>query len=76
MTTKTRQLPHLEAAVAEESWHWLRDNAPIYADALQREVTTGATPDDIQYRIMQITQRPALALRLKQAAEYLRLGAQ
>ena len=67
----TKQLPHLEAAVAEESWQWLRDNAPVYADALQQEIANKATPDEIHYFVMRATQRPAIALRLKQAAAYL-----
>lgn len=69
--TIQRKLPRLEAAVSEQSWAWLRENEPIFADALRDEVAAGATPDEIHYFIMRQTQRAPLALRLRQAAEYL-----
>lgn len=66
-----RELPHLAAAINEESWQWLQDNVPMLADALQREVEGGATVDDIRQAAMRMTQRPALVMRLRQAAMYL-----
>lgn len=66
-----RELPHLAAAINEESWQWLQDNVPMLADALQREVEGGATADEIRQAAMRMTQRPALVLRLRQAAGYL-----
>lgn len=67
-----RELNHLSAAINEESWQWLQDNAPMLADALKREVEGGATADEIRQAAMRMTQRPALALRLRQAAAFLR----
>lgn len=67
-----RELEHLQAAINEESWQWLQDNAPLLADALRREVDGGATAEEIRQAAMRMTQRPALALRLRQAAAYLR----
>ena len=69
-----RELPHLSAAINEESWQWLQDNVPLLADALRREVEAGATADDIRQVAMRMTQRPALVLRLRQAAAFLRSG--
>lgn len=66
-----RELPHLEAAINEESWQWLMDNAPMLADALQREIEAGATAEEVRQAAMRMTQRPALVLRLRQAARYL-----
>ncbi len=67
-----RELTHLSAAINEESWQWLQDNTPMLADALRREVEGGATADEIRQAAMRMTQRPALALRLRQAAAFLR----
>jgi hypothetical protein len=67
-----RELPHLTAAINEESWQWLQDNTPLLADALRQEVDAGASADEIRQAAMRMTQRPALALRLRQAAAYLR----
>ena len=66
-----RELPHLTAAINEESWGWLVDNVPVLAEALAREVEAGATVEEIRRAAMKMTQRPALVLRLRQAAGYL-----
>lgn len=63
--------PDLDAAIDAESWAWLLDNAPAYADAVAAEVRRGHKPADIRQRFMRQTQRPALALRLEQAARHL-----
>ena len=63
--------PDLDAAIDAESWTWLRDAAPVYADAVAAEVRRGHKPGDIRQRFMRLTQRPALALRLEQAARHL-----
>ena len=66
-----REMPHLAAAINEESWQWLQENTPMLADALEREIEGGATAEEIRQVAMRMTQRPALALRLRQAANYL-----
>lgn len=66
-----RELPHLMAAINEESWMWLQENVPMLADALEREIEAGATAEDIRVVAMRMTQRPALVMRLRQAAGYL-----
>ncbi len=63
--------PDLDAAIDAESWHWLQDAAPTFADAIANEVKRGHKPGDIRQRFMRLTQRPALALRLEQAARHL-----
>lgn len=64
----------LERAVNEESWEYLRDNLPGLAAALEVEVKRGATADDIRRWAMRYTRREGLALRLQQAAGFLRSG--
>lgn len=70
MTTQI-DFPDLDAVIDKESWQWLQDNAPPYADAIAAEVKRGHKPADIRQRFMRLTQRPALALRLEQAARHL-----
>ena len=69
--TTTIAYPELDAAIDAESWQWLKDAAPAYADAVAAEVKRGHTAADIRQRFMRLTQRPALALRLEQAARHL-----
>ena len=69
--TTTIAYPDLDAAIDAESWQWLKDAAPAYADAVAAEVKRGHAPGDIRQRFMRLTQRPALALRLEQAARHL-----
>lgn len=66
-----RQLTHLDAAIDAESWQWLQDNAPLYADALLAEVRAGASPDQIRVHAQRRTQRDMLSRRLQQAAAHL-----
>jgi hypothetical protein len=70
--TTTIDFPDLDAAIDAESWEWLQNDSPIMADALESEVKRGHQPDEIRQRSMRLTQRPALALRLEQAARHLR----
>lgn len=70
--SKTIDYPDLDAAIDAESWQWLQDAAPGYADAIAAEVRRGHAPGDIRQRFMRLTQRPALALRLEQASRHLR----
>ncbi len=65
------EFPALDAAIDAESWAWLQEAAPVYADAVAAEVKRGHKPGDIRQRFMRLTQRPALALRLEQAARHL-----
>ena len=70
MTTMI-DFPDLDAAIDAESWQWLQEAAPVYADALRLEVKRGHKPDAIRQRAMRQTQRAALALRPEQAARHL-----
>lgn len=69
--TTTIDFPDLDAQIDREAWEYLQDNAAGYADAVAAEVRRGHTPGDIRQRFMRLTQRPALALRLEQAARHL-----
>ena len=64
-------MPEIDAAIAEESWEWLRDVYPTIAAGVESEVKRGTEPDEIRRHVMIQTQRSALALRCKQAAAYL-----
>lgn len=68
---KLIDFPDLDAAIDQESYQWLLDNAPVYADAVALEVKRGHKPPEIRQRFMRQTQRAALALRLEQAARHL-----
>ena len=74
--SKMIDFPDLDAAIDAESYQWLLEAAPVYADAVAAEVKRGHTPSDIRQRFMRLTQRPALALRLEQAARHLQREAQ
>lgn len=66
-----RTLDTLATALNAESWHWLQDNNIVLARALESEVKSGATADDIRRFVLRHTGRPALAARCEQAAAYL-----
>jgi len=71
--TVTRKFPHLGAAFGADALEWLEDNAPRYADALIREVQSGASAADIRAYARQETDghRGPFVTRLRQAADYL-----
>lgn len=71
MSKRKTELPALESAINAESWDWLCDNLPVLAQALQKEIENGASPEDVRFFIMKQTQREALAMRLEQAAKHL-----
>lgn len=68
--TITRTLPALQAAIDEESYQFLSENYPELADAVTVEIAQGALPEEIGRFAARLTQRPALALRLEQAARF------
>jgi hypothetical protein len=65
------EMVELERAVNEESWEWLWDTYPALAAALQVEVRRGRTAEEVRRWALRYTGRPALALRLEQAAGHL-----
>ena len=69
--TILRDMQALDKAINEESWDWLSDNWPLMAGAVSEEVDRGAKAKDIGRHVLVRTQRPAVAMRCKQAAEYL-----
>lgn len=60
----------IDRAINSESWEWLDLNFPELATAVKRQALDGRTPDEISHYVMKQTQRPAIALRCKQAAAY------
>lgn len=68
--TIVRSMPALDAAIDAESYQFLSDNFPELVDAIQAEVARGALPADVGRYVARKTQRPALALRVEQAARH------
>ena len=66
-----KNMPDIEAALNEESWKFLWDNWPALADAIAAEVKRGASAPEIRRHVMQHTQREAIAIRCRQAAQHL-----
>lgn len=66
----------LDDVTAEEAYTWLQENQREYANAIKAELESGQTPDDIFYRLLGRigTDRRALAMRCKLAAEHLAGG--
>ena len=65
-----RKMPAIDEAINQESWLWMSDNLPELAEAIRAEVKSGANGPDIRRHVMQHTQRPRLAVRCEQAAEF------
>jgi hypothetical protein len=61
----------IDLAIAAESWEYLQDMAPALAAAVAKSVKRGASPKQIRRHVMMQTQRPALALRCEQAANFI-----
>lgn len=68
-----RDLPHIDHAASAESWEYLYEQAPLWADAVAEEVRAGASPEEIFKGVLRRVgaHREALALRCKLAAQYL-----
>jgi hypothetical protein len=66
-----KELPTIDSAINEESWHWLQDCLPALAAAVASEVARGASADEIRRHVFRRTHRHALAMRCSQAVEYL-----
>jgi hypothetical protein len=67
-----RDMPELETAIDAESYEYLSENAPTLLRALQSEISTGASADEIKHYVMAVTGRYAIALRCQQAARHIR----
>lgn len=64
----------LERAIAEQSAEWLEAAYPTVYDALEKELTSGKTIEDIQRMLRRIfgwDSREAFQLRILQAAEHI-----
>lgn len=66
-----RDMPELAQALNRQSYEWLFEELPDLAHALELTIKHGVTADEVRHFVMRHTQRPALAMRLQQAAEYL-----
>lgn len=72
--TSILSLPRIGRALDEISWQWINDNHPLLAEAIEDEVSHGATPRQIRRYVVRQTQRYELALRCEQAARFLKNG--
>jgi len=66
--TRPVKMPTLQAALDKESYEWLATNAPDILDALEVEVASGKTPEQIYLFVIGQYGREELAQRLRQAA--------
>lgn len=66
-----RTMPALQAAIDEESFEFVMEHFPALGEAVAAEVSKGALPEEIGRFVARLTNRPALALRLEQAARHL-----
>lgn len=66
----------LDAAIDSESWDWPSENLPGIAEGVVIALKANQSPDSIRRRVIRLTQRPELALRVEQAARHVdRVGA-
>jgi hypothetical protein len=74
--TTARDFPALETAINADAWEYLLNNAPEYAAAVQKAVTSGGKPDEIYRFVLDRVGlwREPLAMRCKQAAGWLMNG--
>lgn len=72
--TIVRTMPALQAAIDEESFEFVMDLYPALGEAVAAEVARGVQPEEIGRYVARLTQRPALALRLEQAARHVASG--
>lgn len=61
-------------AIDRDAYDWLSQNAPYYVDAIQAELQAGNTPEQMKRLVLQNAgaDRSALALRIEQAARWLK----
>jgi hypothetical protein len=70
------EYPELALELDKESWEWLLDNHPQIADALELQVTRGATPDALRAFVQRRcgVNRVEFARRCEAAARHLITG--
>ena len=61
----------LGLALDQISYEWLAEAHPDLAEAIESEVSQGATPERIKHFVLRHTQRLELALRCEQAARHM-----
>ncbi len=70
VSAKPIKFPTLQAALDQESYEWLAENAPPILEALEVEVARGHTPEQVHLFVLGEYARPELAQRLRQAARH------
>lgn len=63
-------MPRLGAELDKESYLWLAANHPNILEAIEAEVGTGRTPQDVRLFVTRQTGRLEIAMRCEQAARY------
>ena len=69
----TTTISPLLTAIDADAFDWLVRYAPVYVEAIEKELRTGRSPSEIRY-IVQTNigpDRQALALRCEQAARHM-----
>jgi hypothetical protein len=70
------KLTDLAAVLDKESYLWLAANFPEVADALKKEVSSGATVEEIKAFVLRHTERYEFSVRCEAAARHLQRVAQ
>ena len=66
-----KQMTKLQQALDESAWMHLAQERPELAQAIEAELSAGASPEDVQRFVMKATGQPRLAQQLEQAARHL-----
>lgn len=64
-------MPKLGAELDKESYIWMASNHSNILEAIEAEVTSGSTPQQIRVFVLRQTGRPDIAARCEQASRYL-----
>lgn len=66
-----KQAKHVIAAINAESYEYLEENFPIFADALRADIEAGCSADDIRRDAKRNNKSDEMVTRLYQAACFL-----
>lgn len=69
---QTVTMDRLGKALDRESYEWLASHAPDILEAVEAEVNANRTPDEIRIFVIRRTGRGEIALRVEQAARYVK----
>ena len=71
MKKKMKPMQALDRALEAESLQWMLTQHPEIVDAIQDALDDGATPEDIRWRVIRLTDRAEIAKRCQLVARAL-----